>query len=200
MEVLTCLAEKNEDALRALPFCIPENTMERLLSLVRIYGPIKEVLQNNGWMRDLDAYSELCRLTDTICSLELDHHVNLDFSIIGSRNYYNGLVFRGYIADVPAVVLSGGQYDNLVKKMHKAAGGIGFAVYLNELDRLSGTPETYDYDTVMLYDDDSSQNVLAAAAQLREEAEQVFVTKSMPENAVCRKVYRLQNGRLSEFG
>lgn len=199
-EILTCLAEKNEDALRALPFCIPEKTMEQLLSLIRIYGPIKEVLHTNGWMEDLDAYSELGRLTDTLCSLKMDGHVNLDFSITGSRNYYNGLVFRGYISDVPAVVLSGGQYDNLVKKMHKDAGGIGFAVYLNELDRLSGTAETYDYDVVLLYDNALSQDVLAAAAQLREESEQVFVTNIMPENAVCRKVYRLQDGRLCEVG
>jgi ATP phosphoribosyltransferase regulatory subunit len=34
-------------------------------------------------------------------------------------NYYNGVVFKGFISGIPASVLSGGQYDNLMEKMGK---------------------------------------------------------------------------------
>jgi len=198
-EVLSCLAEKNADALRALPFYIPEKTLDRLISLIGVYGPVQEVLRTVDWLRETEAYSELSQLADTLSSLQMDGHVNLDFSITGSRNYYNGLVFRGYIAAVPAVVLSGGQYDNLVKKMHKNAGGIGFAVYLNELDRLFAPNDSYDYDAVLLYDGISTPEVMIAADHLRTLSDQVLVSKYMPEGCTCRKVYRLQNGRLCEI-
>lgn len=198
-EVLSCLAEKNADALRALPFYIPGEILDRLVSLIGVYGPIQDVLRSIDWLRDMDAYSELSQLAETLSELKMDSHVNLDFSITGSRNYYNGLVFRGYIAGIPAVVLSGGQYDNLVKKMQKDAGGIGFAVYLNELDRLFASNEAYDYDTVLLYDGNSTPEAMIAADHLRSVSNQVLVSKSMPESCTCRKVYRLQNGRLREI-
>ena len=38
---------------------------------------------------------------------------------------------------VPTGILSGGQYDNLMAKMNKKQKAIGFAVYLDELDKLS---------------------------------------------------------------
>ena len=51
--------------------------------------------------------------------------------------YYNGIAFRGFISGLPAAVLLGGQYDNLMTKMGKDSRGVGFAVYLDGLDRLT---------------------------------------------------------------
>ena len=34
--------------------------------------------------------------------------------------YYNGIVFKGYVNNVSSSVLSGGEYDNLAKKISKA--------------------------------------------------------------------------------
>ena len=50
--------------------------------------------------------------------------------------YYSDLTFRGYIEGVPAKVLSGGRYDELLRKFGKNGGAIGFAVYLNLLENL----------------------------------------------------------------
>ena len=52
-------------------------------------------------------------------------------------NYYNGVLFKGFAAGAPDSVLSGGQYDKLMQKMGRQAKGIGFAVYLDQLERLS---------------------------------------------------------------
>ena len=62
----------------------------------------------------------------------------IDFSVVNDMNYYNGIAFKGYIEGVPTGILSGGQYDNLMKKMNKRYGAIGFAVYLDELSRVKG--------------------------------------------------------------
>ena len=51
-------------------------------------------------------------------------------------NYYNGIVFKGFVQGVPVGVLSGGRYDRLMERVNKKAGAIGFAVYLDEVDRI----------------------------------------------------------------
>ena len=63
--------------------------------------------------------------------------VRLDFSVVGDMRYYNGVVFRGMIEGISGAVLSGGQYDRLMRRMHRDAGAVGFAVYLDSLERLS---------------------------------------------------------------
>ena len=51
--------------------------------------------------------------------------------------YYNGLVFTGYVAGVPRAVLKGGRYDYLMQRFTAGANAIGFAIYLDELERLT---------------------------------------------------------------
>ena len=60
----------------------------------------------------------------------------LDFSAVSNMNYYNGILFKGYIEGIPDSVLAGGQYDKLMRKMGKRSGAVGFAVYLSALERL----------------------------------------------------------------
>ena len=63
--------------------------------------------------------------------------VRLDLSLAGEMEYYNGLVFQGYLQGLPRPLLKGGRYDLLMQKFTPGADAIGFAVYLDELDRLS---------------------------------------------------------------
>ena len=58
-------------------------------------------------------------------------------TLAGEMEYYNGLVFQGYLKALPRPLLKGGRYDLLMQKFTPGAGAIGFAVYLDELDRLS---------------------------------------------------------------
>ncbi|CUN47957.1 ATP phosphoribosyltransferase [Faecalibacterium prausnitzii] len=63
--------------------------------------------------------------------------IRLDLSLAGEMEYYNGLVFQGYLRGLPRPLLKGGRYDRLMQKFTPGADAIGFAVYLDELDRLS---------------------------------------------------------------
>ena len=67
--------------------------------------------------------------------------LRLDLSVVGDTNYYNGLVFKGFIRGVPDAVLSGGQYDNLMRKLRRRSRAVGFAVYLDLLDRVEETAD-----------------------------------------------------------
>ncbi|MBR1747003.1 MAG: ATP phosphoribosyltransferase regulatory subunit [Clostridia bacterium] len=73
-----------------------------------------------------------------------------DFSLVDDERYYNGIIFRGYVKKVPRPILSGGRYDRLLKKMHKDFGGMGFALYLNEISLYDERPK-FDCDCLVLY-------------------------------------------------
>lgn len=51
-------------------------------------------------------------------------------------DYYNGLVFQGYLQGVSGAVLRGGQYDPLAEQFRPGARAIGFALYLDALENL----------------------------------------------------------------
>ena len=74
----------------------------------------------------------------------------LDLSLAGDMEYYNGLVFQGYLSGLAAPVLKGGQYDLLARKFNPGISAVGFALYLNELDRLELVPAAKAEETAML--------------------------------------------------
>ena len=63
--------------------------------------------------------------------------IRLDLTLAGEMEYYNGLIFQGYLRPLPRPLLKGGRYDLLMQKFTPGADAIGFAVYLDELDRLN---------------------------------------------------------------
>ena len=157
--ILEAVREKNAAALRA--FCQEKamsSTVTGLLEkLITTYGTMETVLADlaplcMGGIKTRQAWEEL----NTICTLlkanGLGDKVYLDFSVEGGMDYYSGIVFRGFIKGLAAGVLSGGQYDKMVEKMGKRCGAIGFAIYLNELDRLRPTDDQWDADVLVLYD------------------------------------------------
>ena len=112
-------------------------------------------------------------------------------------NYYNGIVFKGFIKGIPAGILSGGQYDKLMKKLGKRSKAIGFAVYLDMLEELIEDDSEYDIDTVLLYDDSSDiSQIESAIKNLTVGGESVTAQRSLPEKIRCRRVLSLQNGEV----
>ncbi len=65
--------------------------------------------------------------------------INIDFSVTSLDGYYSGIMFKGFVNGIASRVLSGGQYDNLMRKMGRTSGAIGFAVYLDTLERFEET-------------------------------------------------------------
>ena len=76
-----------------------------------------------------------------------DGSIRLDMTLAGEMEYYNGLVFQGYLKALPRPLLKGGRYDLLLQKFTPGAGAIGFAVYLDELDRLNAMPPVQHQNT-----------------------------------------------------
>ncbi|MDL2233605.1 ATP phosphoribosyltransferase regulatory subunit [Ruminococcaceae bacterium OttesenSCG-928-L11] len=122
--------------------------------------PEAEALIASPPMRE--AWEELDKLGAMLRACGMDERVNLDFSVVNDLDYYNGLIFIGYVKGVPDVVLTGGRYDNLMTKMGKHNGAIGFAVFLSQLNTYFKSGKTYDFDVLLQYDADCDYAELLA--------------------------------------
>ncbi|MDR2909221.1 MAG: ATP phosphoribosyltransferase regulatory subunit [Oscillospiraceae bacterium] len=138
-----------------------------ILELAAIHGPFNEQLARAGalvrgpYMEE--AFSELEALGASL-SPGPGQRLNLDFSVVGDLDYYNGLVLRGYIKGIPGMVLGGGRYDNLMAKLGKKSTAIGFAVYLHRLENsLAGAPPATDI--LLLYPKDCDPAALLREAE-----------------------------------
>ena len=139
--LLDLLREKNAHELRAAAKAagLDDAGADTLCALPTLCGGCEETLARaeafckNDRMRA--AAAELRALTRSLSAG--GGSVRLDLSLAGEMEYYNGLVFQGYLQGLPRPLLKGGRYDLLMQKFTPGADAIGFAVYLDELDRLS---------------------------------------------------------------
>ena len=112
------------------------NALTALLSLSGEYAvalPKAAALCRNARMEA--AVAELNALAEPLA--KAGGSIRLDLTLAGEMEYYNGLIFQGYLRPLPRPLLKGGRYDLLMQKFTPGADAIGFAVYLDELDRLS---------------------------------------------------------------
>ena len=139
--LLGSLREKNAHELRAAAKAagLDDAGAETLCGLLSLCGGYEETLtraeafSRNDRMRA--AAAELRALAEPLEAA--GGSIRLDLSLAGEMEYYNGLVFQGYLRGLPRPLLKGGRYDRLMQKFTPGADAIGFAVYLDELDRLS---------------------------------------------------------------
>ena len=141
----------------------------------------------------LDEFTAIC---DKLTALGVMSNVNIDFSIIDDMNYYSGVIFKGYIKGIPQAVLSGGQYDKLMKKIGKVSGALGFAVYVDMFERMNGNECEYDCDCLILKDSSTDASViLRAVNQLVCDGKKVKVFDGDAEGITYRQILDLREGQ-----
>ena len=192
-EILKCIGEKNLHGLDALCAGMDADAAAKLKTLVQTSGAPAQVLPV---LRALGcapgAVAQLETLVGCLDALGLGGFLRIDFSVVGDMRYYNGVVFKGFVSGVPAGVLSGGQYDRLMQKMRRSARAVGFAVYLDLLERSFGEVEPVDVDTVLLYAPGTAPEVLLRAVQaLSADGRSVTAQHTVPEKLRCRRLARL---------
>jgi ATP phosphoribosyltransferase regulatory subunit len=69
-----------------------------------------------------------------------------------------------------------------MKKMKKNAGAIGFAVYLDSLERLNLETPEYDVDIVLIIGENSPETAIKKAEELSEDGKRVLVLKTLPKD------------------
>ena len=108
-------------------------------------------------------------------------------------NYYNGTVFRGFLAGIFEGVLAGGEYDSLMQRMGRKSRAVGFAIYLDLLDSVGCTDEINDVDVLLVYSADTPvADVIAEKERLIALGNSVQAQSAIPE--------KLKYGRLVRLG
>ncbi len=203
-DVLKCIGEKNIHELRRVceGLSAPESSVEVLKLLITTAGKPDEVLPclEKALAGKFDI-SPIKQLAEIIGGVDEDIRdmLRIDFSVVSDMKYYNGIVFKGYIEGVPASVISGGQYDRLMKKMKRKSGAIGFAVYLDMLERLNISPKEYDVDTLLIYsENDSPADIGKAVKKLTENKNTVLACKKIPEGLKYKNTVNLSEVDIRE--
>ena len=194
-EILRCIGEKNfhEISLICDKASVGDVQKQKLHSLVNLYGTPESVLPKvkNLVGEENKGYKQLCLLSSMLTSAGFSDIVRIDFSVMNDMNYYNGIVFKGFVAGIPLGVLSGGQYDKLLKKMGKKSGAVGFAVYLDLLERFEENESSTDFDVLLLYtEQDNPIDVLSAANEFKAKGKTVAVRGSVPKDMRFSEIYK----------
>lgn len=164
-----------------------------LVQFISAYGQRDKVI---AMLEKLDcghsALQELKELSSLLDRMPWGDKVIFDFSVVNNRNYYNGIVFRGFLDGLCEGVLAGGQYDKLMQKLERRSGAIGFALYLDLLEQLPVKKSEYDVDVLLIYDADTDKAVVAAAvAQLTAQSKTVSAQRCVPAKLRYRQLLKL---------
>ncbi len=199
-EILKYIGEKSVHEIKAV--CEKNNVdsalSDSLIRLVSLYGDADKVIEE---IKDItaDRCNDAVNRLETVVSLlkksGYSDNIRIDFSVVSDSNYYNGFAFKGFINGISSWILSGGQYDNLMNKMKRKSSAIGFAVYLDLLERFNMVDDEYDVDTVILYDDKSDVISLNDSVNmLTSNGKSVMALKVIPDNIKYKQLLK-QNER-----
>ncbi len=189
-QVLQCIAKKNIHDIGKIA------GTEKLQKLVSTYGSsasVKKVLCEIYPDGLSESANILLQTAQELENAGLFGKVRIDFSVLNDMNYYNGMVFAGFINGIPQSILSGGQYDLLMQKIGRKAGAIGFAVYLDMLKQFARTEKEYDVDTVILYTENTPIcDIRAAFEQASRTGKSVLACKKVQAGLRYREAIKLE--------
>ena len=200
MDVIRAVSRKNESELdqllQALP--LPEERKEALSRAATSYGRADDMLKlMEGQIcneKTQKACDELRKLTEGLKLFEPDAEAWIDLSMTDDSHYYSGLVFHGMLRGIPEPVLLGGEYDHLMRRMGKQGRAIGFAVYLNLLERYGTAKEDMADVFLRIQDSDRTEDVIAAIEAIRKEGLSVFAGRK-EDRIAARRTASLKEGK-----
>lgn len=161
-EITRFISERNIHDATALceRYGVEKSSVDILTSFIGLYGSINEVLPKLSLIcKDKDskkAFDQLERLCKQLSKTEFADRIRLDFSVVNDMNYYNGIVFKGFLNGISEGVLSGGEYGGLLARMGRTSNAVGFAVYIDLLEQLYSEKIDYDVDVLVVYDENNS--------------------------------------------
>ncbi|MDD3394299.1 MAG: hypothetical protein EOM28_04410 [Clostridia bacterium] len=197
--LLKGISEKNAHSIQALceKYNIKEELKNALIEMASIYGTMEESLPKakalclNKKMEQ--ALEELEAVFSALRANGGGENLKLDFSVVNGMDYYNGIIFQGFIYGVPSSILSGGRYDKLVQKLGKNSDAIGFAVYLDLLERYENRQKEYDTDILLLYEEKTDTAALLKAVEmLTDNGQSVMVQKQNNQMVKYRQLWSMK--------
>ena len=158
--VREALAARDFVALERLLETTPLRSAERelLLRFPALRGG-REILDAAGRLvanrRSERALADLARVEELLREHGLGGQVNLDLGAIRDFDYYTGVIFEGYGADLGRPLAVGGRYDRLLERFGRPAPATGFVVHLDlvaeAIARAGGPPDLPRLDAAVAW-------------------------------------------------
>ncbi len=203
--LLACIVGKNSHDLEktAASYSISKQNISLLKDVLACPNSLTEAI--DFWKKIakndtlICAVDDLVRLCNNFATSNYLKKLRLDISIVNDTNYYNNLIFQGYIKNLPFMVLSGGRYDPLLYKFGRNINAMGFALSIDELSRYFPLQKDKNEAVAVVYDASTNTNVLRDAIEKqRAKGLKVTALRGAPSYDNFGKVIDLTNGFTEE--
>lgn len=130
-ELVSCIGALN----------VPKSISDTLASIIDLQGDIETVVEKSKLYHMNDEMMEALDETKTICKVIEEKgyksNVQVDMSMVTELDYYDGLIFKGYMPQSYKSIISGGRYDSFTKILGKEVSAIGFSIDMDELTEIN---------------------------------------------------------------
>lgn len=130
-DVIQALIEsKNYPALSEALSKYNNAAAEALNNLPKLFGGVEVFEKAEKYMITAELKSKLVALREiyeglTAAGVDI---IRVDLGLVNKKNYYTGIIFRGYMEGYGLPVLSGGRYDALIGDFGRNVAAVGFAL------------------------------------------------------------------------
>lgn len=173
--------------------------LPKLFGGFEVFDEARKFLKGEALESKLERLQRLCEDISGIIPRE---RIRVDLGLINKKNYYTGIIFRGYVEGYGQPALSGGRYDALLGDFGRDAAAVGFAVNVEALakvylkqnkDGLTKAP-----DVLVFGGDGAEMNALKHCDNLISEGKSVY--NFLGECPKCAEKYaREHNIRIVDF-
>lgn len=128
-DIRECIETKNYPALKAFDGDNP--TVKALVALPRLFGGFEVFDEARKYLHGEvleEKLNKLKKLCEKLGELIPKEKIRVDLGLVHKKDYYTGIIFRGYVEGYGQPVLSGGRYDKLLGEFGRDADAVGFAV------------------------------------------------------------------------
>lgn len=148
------LEETHKNFFKQLPWLCGTTDILENAKAIAFHDDLKQIIR------------QLTALCEQLKSLGYEEEITIDLGKIPRLTYYTGLIFEAFVEGVGISILSGGRYDQLVKRFGRELPAIGFAIRLDALLEVINLPQTTTRKIVS-YPSNKQVEALQLAKELR---------------------------------
>ena len=193
LQLLKFIEEKNVKGIKAICSImeISDDVVAEVLSLISAYGPLdivipklKKQIKNANALKYLDELEYIVKVVQSKAKVK----IIVDMSITsGYMNYYDGIIFKGFIRDISNSIVVGGQYNNLMRYFDRNISAVGFAIYLDYMEKVNNVK--HSVDIFILYNDsDDISEVYKKVHSLIDEGNSVLAGKNIDKSLDIKQI------------
>lgn len=138
-ELRKAIDTKNLPALDSFFNAHPDDDETAFKALPRLFGGFEVFEEAHKYLHGKvleEKLNKLEKLCEKLGELIPKEKIRVDLGLVHRKDYYTGIIFRGYVEGYGQPLLSGGRYDNLLGEFGRDVDAVGFAVNVEAAARV----------------------------------------------------------------